>query len=304
MPEPRKSRQIPLELVVLQSLNSRMTLSDQDWKNYFSLAKGFEGEVKFDQLTGKLESECIVINGLLLKIDNHFFQIDTLIIFQKTIYLVDVKNYEGDYEFESKNLKHIKTGKIIKDPYIQLQRCETMFRQLLQELGFHFNVEAYLVYINSELTMYQAPQNPSVIFPTQIVRFMQTLNKIPTKLNSGHEKLADLLISLDLGDYPFTAKPDYDYDRTIKGVLSACCHQFMEADGDTKLRCCKCGLEDSVESAVIRCVEEFKILFPERRVTTNAIYDWCKVVRSKRTIRRILQKNYRVCGKGKYCYYV
>ncbi|GHH98580.1 nuclease-related domain-containing protein [Neobacillus kokaensis] len=300
----RKSRQISKELVVLRYLNARMTLLDQDWKNYFSLAKGFEGEVKFDQLTEKLESECIVINGLLLKVDNSFFQIDTVLIFQNTIYLIDVKNYEGDYEFQSKNLKHIKTDKIIKDPYIQLQRCETMFRQLLQELGFQFNVESHLIYINPEFTMYQAPQNPSVIFPTQINRFMQTLNKVPSKLNSGHEKLADLLISMDVGEYPFAAKPDYDYESLKKGIVDPSGHGFMVAVNDMKLKCCKCRFEETVESAVKRSVEEFKILFPERRVTTTEIYNWCKVVRSRRAITRILKKHFRLCGKGRFSYFV
>lgn len=306
MPKPTKLRHVPKELTTLRCLNARMKLLDQDWKNYFSLEKGFAGECKFDLLTEKLESECNVINGLLLKVDNSFFQIDTVIIFQKTIYLVDVKNYEGDYQFdgEEKHLKHFKTGKIIKDPFIQLQRCKTLFLQLLQDLGFHFNVEACLVYINPEFTMYQAPQNPSVIFPTQVERFMKSLNKAQTKLNNGHEKLADLLISMDFGDYPYAERPVYSYEQLEKGPVSPCCYSFMEPVNNMKLRCKKCGLEECVEEVILRSVEEFKILFPERKVTTDAIYHWCKVVKSRRTIRRVLQKYYRACGKGRYCYYV
>lgn len=303
MPKPRKLRHIPKELLILRYLNIRMMLLDQDRKNLYNAEKGLEGEVKFDQLTEQLQSEGIVINGLLLKLDNHFFQIDTVIIFQKTIYLFDVKNYEGDYQFEAKQLRYIKTGKIIKDPFIQLQRCETMFRQLLQELGYNFNVEAFLVYINPMFTMYQAPLNPSVIFPSQVDRLMQQLNKVPSTLNGGHEKFADLLISLDLGDYPYTEQPKYEYNQLKKGVIHPCCYGFMETVNYMRLRCHTCGYEESVESAVLRSVEEFKILFPDRKITTPAIHEWCKVVKSRRTIRRILQKYYHPCGKGRYCYY-
>lgn len=281
-----------------------MKLLDQDKKHYFSGEKGLEGELKFDQLTENLHSECIIINGLLLKVDNNFFQIDTLIIFQKAIYLIDVKNYEGDYQFDAKHLQHIKSEKIIKDPFIQLQRCETLLHQLLQQLGFHYQVESYLVYINPEFTLYQAPQNPSVIFPTQIKSFFKKLNTVPSKLTNGHENLADLLISMDLGDYPFPQLPVYKYEQLDKRIICPCCWGVMFAENDMKLKCDKCGFEENVDKAVLRCVKEFKILFPDWKITTNIIFEWCSIVRSKRTIRRILQKYYQPCGQGKHCYYI
>ena len=77
-----------------------MTLSDKDKQHYFNLKKGYEGEVMFDSLTEKLQCECLILNDLLLKINNTTFQIDTLII-SDTIYLFEVKNFEGDYVYES-----------------------------------------------------------------------------------------------------------------------------------------------------------------------------------------------------------
>ena len=304
MPILRKKRQIPKELRILRFLNARMVLLDQDRKNYFNAEKGFEGEKKFDLLTEKLVSDCIVINGLLLKADNTFYQIDTVIIFQKTIYLIDVKNHENNYQFEGKHLQHIKTGKIINDPYIQLQRCETLFRQLLQKLGFIFNVEAFLVFINPEFTLYQAPFNPSIIFPTQVNRFIKTLNKLPSKLNSGNEKLADLLLSMDIGDYPYAQLPNYNYEQLEKGVISPCCWTFMTPLSRERLICPKCGLVEKVDSAVLRSVEEFRMLFPDRKITTTEIYKWCKVIKSRRAIMRILLNNYQLCGKGRYSFFV
>ena len=38
------------------------------------------------------------------KINNTTFQIDTLIIISETIYFFEVKNYEGDYYYESDRL--------------------------------------------------------------------------------------------------------------------------------------------------------------------------------------------------------
>ena len=82
---PYKSRTESTELLILRSLNTRITLSDKDKQHYFNLKKGYEGEVMFDSETEKLQCECLILNDLLLKLNNTTFQIDTLII-SETIY--------------------------------------------------------------------------------------------------------------------------------------------------------------------------------------------------------------------------
>ncbi|GHH97623.1 nuclease-related domain-containing protein [Neobacillus kokaensis] len=185
----------PINLISLRSLNARMTLSEQDQRNYYGLEKGFEGELQFDMLTDKLESECIVLKGLLLEVDGNEFQIDTTIIFQGVIYLFDVKNYEGDYYYEAGKL-YRSNGNIAKDLLSQLKRCETLFIKLLQELGFNVRVEARLVFINPEFTLMQAPRDYPIVYPTQVNRFIKTLNRIHSKLNKSLEMLAQQLLSL------------------------------------------------------------------------------------------------------------
>jgi hypothetical protein len=58
-----------------------------------------------------------------------------------------------------------------------------------------------------------------------------------------------------------------------------------------------------MSTAVIRSVEEFKLLFPSKLITTNDIHEWCKVVESKRRIRRILGKNFNVEGVRQWSIY-
>ncbi|WP_084797674.1 nuclease-related domain-containing protein [Neobacillus mesonae] len=150
-----KLRIPPINLISLRSLNARMILAELERWNYNGLEKGFEGELPFDLLTDKLQSDCIVLKGLLLEVGGSEFQIDTTVIFQGIIYLYDVKNYEGDYYYEDGKLYRIK-GNIVKDSLSQLKRCESLFIKLLQELGFDVRVEASLVFINPEFTLMQA----------------------------------------------------------------------------------------------------------------------------------------------------
>lgn len=60
--------------------------------------------------------------------------------------------------------------------------------------------------------------------------------------------------------------------------------------------CKDCGYQEIVADAVIRAVKEFKLLFPEQKITTNVIHDWCKVVNSKKRIKRILETHYKIVG--------
>ena len=64
--------------------------------------------------------------------------------------------------------------------------------------------------------------------------------------------------------------------------------------------CEDCGCHEVIDHAVLRVVEEIKLLFPNIKITTNVVHEWCKVVESKKTIRRILKQNYSVEGKKEF----
>ena len=212
---PYKPRTESTELLILRSLHTRMNLPEKDKQHYFNLKKGYEGEVMFDSLTEKLQCECFIVNDLLLKTNNTMFQIDSLIIISETIYLFEVKNYEGDYYYESDRIyKKPKTE--INNPLHQLSRSESLLRQLLHNLGFNLPIDSSVVFINPEFTLYQTPLNKPFIFPTQINRYLNKLNTTPSKLNGKHKTLADKLISLHIKDSPYKQLPSYDYNQVTK----------------------------------------------------------------------------------------
>jgi hypothetical protein len=296
----KKPRKVPKELMMLRSLNARMLVPDSD---LWVLEKGYIGELRFDSLTDEmLEGKCWIINGLWLKVGNSTFQIDKVLIYGKKIYLIDVKNFEGDYHYDCKGRLR-KGDKYLKDPVHQLKRADDSFHQLLQQYGFNFDIESYIIYVNPEYTQYNAPQNEFVIFPTQLKRFIKKLNSEYSKLNEGHEKLAELLVSLDLVDSPFATVPQYSYQGLRKGIISFC-HQAPTQLNRDKLVCVTCGAEEPVNTAIIRSVRELIMLFPDMKITTNLVYDWCGGVINKKRINRVLIKHFSIIGHGKYAYYV
>ncbi|WP_342768817.1 nuclease-related domain-containing protein [Ureibacillus endophyticus] len=122
-----KTRSKSFELQCYELLNKRMNLAEQDKQYFNNLKKGHDGERMFDTLIEKLQCDCLVINDLLLTTNNTTYQIDSLLIMPDAIYLFEVKNFEGDFYYQSNRFyKRPKTEMV--DPLIQLKTNRVSIR--------------------------------------------------------------------------------------------------------------------------------------------------------------------------------
>lgn len=299
-----KPRSEPVEAIILKFLNARMTLGEKEMQRLHNLVKGFEGEVKFDSLTEKLQCPSYILNDLLLEHNGSNFQIDSLMLTQEPLYYFEIKNYEGDYYFENNRFYTLsKKDKEIKNPLQQLERGESLLRQMLQHYGYRIPIEAYVVFVNPEFHCFQAPLNKPIIYPNQLNRFMKKLNMRPSRLNGAHKKLADLLASMHQIVLPYDKLPPYTYAQLNKGPLCAVCDSLKTSVVDRKLVCAICGHVELLDHAILRSVEELKLLFPDIKITTVLVHDWFQVVDSMKTIRRVLVQNMSISGKTKGSFY-
>jgi hypothetical protein len=295
-----KNRPIPAEVIILRILKDRMELSEKEKLSLMNKEKGYEGEVKFDTLIKHLDT--MILNDLLLEVGDSVFQIDTLIIFSGKIYLIDVKTFEGEYCYEDGIFKYV-SGSEKKDPLLQLTRCQSLLRQLLEKYRFNFPIEAYLVYINPEFTLFQPFQNPQIILPTQVNSFIKKLSKLPPAHGDHYRKLADLLISLHITKNPYTRLPKYDFNMLKKAVFCGICHSTNLSINRKKITCNQCESVEDVDSTVLRSVNELQVLFPGVKITTNLVFEWCGGSISIKTIRRNLKKSFKAVGNTKASYY-
>ena len=299
---PYKLRSKPTALRILEFLNKRKKLTNKEKQHYLNLHRGYEGEILFDNFTEKLQCECLILNDLLLEVNNTSFQIDCLIITGDKTYLYEVKNYAGDYYYQNDKLFKKPRLEVI-NPLHQLSRSEPLLRQLLLPTGFNPQIDASVVFINPSFTLYQAPLDKPFIFPTQIKQHMRSINEMPSKLMEKHRKLADRLLSLHLSESPYNQLPSYEYGQLRKGIICFKCHSFSVSVKQRECVCQECGYKESLTSSVLRIVKEFEILFPNEKITTNNIHDWCQVVNSKKSIRRILSSNLTAVGSQQWTYY-
>jgi len=301
---PYKPRTKSQELLVLEYLYVRMKLSGKLEQHYLNLEKGYEGEILFDSFTEQLQSDVLILNDLLLKTNHTTYQIDSLIISPDKLYVYEVKNFDGDHFYDpGKDKFYRKTSYEITNPLHQLSRSESLFTQLLHQQGFSFPIQSFVVFINDAFTLYQSPFNKPIIHPTQVRSHLQQLNVIPTNLKRNHKHLADKLVGLHISNSPFTQIPPYEYGQLKKGIICANCQSLSTFVEGHQCICRRCAHKESVEGAVMRSVREFQLLFPERKVTTSGVHDWCRIVESKQRVKRILDKNMKKEGTNRWIYY-
>lgn len=295
-----KKRSEPLELVLYRLLNTRMDLSENDKKHFWTINKGYEGEVRSDIWLLNLTDDWFVLHDLLLEHNQSAFQIDTLIIAYEKIQLLDVKNFEGDYVVKDDKWYN-PAGVLQKNPLHQLERCETLLEKLLHDLGYHFTIDSYLIFNNPEFHLYIPSIQPAIIFPTQLNRFLKKLNSGPVKLTKKHFQLAEQLGGLHKIESPYPRLPPYSFEKLKKGITCRDCRNFLT---DGTLKCKKCGCIEEPEAAILRSVNEFSLLFPDIKITTDRIHEWCGIIKSKKTIRRILAKNLELIRHSRSSYYI
>lgn len=297
-----KPRKEPMELSKLRILNKRMTLSNKDKQNYQSLLKGCEGEVLFDAFVENISSDCIVLNDLLYNVNNSTLQIDSLIITPKKMHLFEIKNYEGDYYYESGQIFTTTDNEII-NPLHQLNRSKYLFNQLLLNHGIKAPVIATVVFINPHFTLYQAPLDQPFVFPTQIKAHLEKIVSPFKRLNENHWKIAEKLRSLHITESLFSRLPEYDFDKLKKGITCGKCEAFSVKLIGMYCYCDNCGYKESITDAVLRSVDEFCLLFPNKKITTNVIFEWCGIIKNRKRIRRILDTNFKKIGTNRWIYY-
>lgn len=294
-----------LELQMLTSLHPRMDLSANEKRNYENLHKGYVGEIKFyEKIHNKLNEEYILLFGLLLESNQSEFQIDSMLIVEDSLFLFEVKNFTGDFYVEADNWYTVDSRQEIRSPFIQLQRTEFLFKQLLQKLNIHLKVKSYIVFINETFTLYQAPLHSPIIFLSQLDRFIKRVNtnhRTPTILG---KRIAEKLISIHKDESANARKPEFKYEDLRKGMMCEKCSQFLKRFTRDKLKCDNCQNVELLRVAIMRAVREFTFLFPDMKITSNTIHEWCDIIPSTKTIQRILMNNLKKVGSNRNAYYV
>lgn len=297
-----KRREESDELRIWRALNARFPLADEEARYFHNLLKVWEGEKKFDSYTENVSKGNVILNDLLFEVSNTIFQVDSIMISGETLFLYEIKNYEGDYYYENDRF-FTKSQKEISNPLIQLKRTETLLRQLLHKHGYSIPIVSNVVFINPEFFLYQAPLQLPIIHWNQLNRHILHLQQNTYPLKKRSKLIAEKLNSLHLEENPYKKIPSYQYEEIQKGILCAGCGRFGVRVVGMGVECTFCNHIERFEMAVLRTIEEFRVLFPNSKITTKAISEMCGGIASLKKIRRILERNFKMNGVHQWAFY-
>lgn len=293
----------PLPLLLFETLQPRMMLSTKEERYCQDLEKGFEGEQHFDNLIHPMINQNhYVLKDLLLKHNQATFQLDSVLISSDTAHLFEIKNFTGDHVYKMQKFYRL-PDTVLVNPLHQLQRAESLFSQLLKKLGYSLKVESHIIFVNPSFMLYQAPLDQPIVYPSQIKHFLESIIRRPSHLTPRHKRLVEQLQSLHNSKPPLRYIPDYDFDSLRKGVCCVGCQSLSQVSEGRFCICVKCNTKELFSSAVMRAVQEFKLLFPNQKIKTRVIYEWCGRIGSTKRIQKVLMDHLTKKGAKQGAYY-
>lgn len=295
-----KERTKSKHLRIYEILHKRMQLENDDYYYYLNLKKGFEGECRFDEYTEQIGMNCLVLNDLQLEMRRSSFQIDALLICSDKFLLYEIKNYEGVHQWGKDKFTKA-TGIALENPSMQVQKTKVRLELLLQELDCRMPVEAYVVFINPEFTLLSAPSDEGYILPSQIPGYFRNI-RMSARPTAEQKRLAKALANLHEPNYP-SKMPEYHYEQLRKGMPCPECGSLAETFKGHFQTCSNCGQRMNVKAIIRTSIEDFRILFPEEKITSGRMLDWCGSGDQDR-IYRVLKADRSYIGKNRGRYYL
>lgn len=294
----------PKSLLIYDALRPRKTFSPQDKQRYKQIYKGFIGEKRFEKhIKDGDYPNVLPLFGYLFEVGDREFQIDCILLTANTIFLLEVKNYTGDYYIENNKVIHLETKREIFNPINQLKRTEFLFKKLLDELKITCKLRPLVLFVNHNFMLYDVPVGAPIVFPSQINRFLQKINANVEPITSQTEHIAKTLIRKRKKTSTYERIPEYELSQLNEGVFCKDCFAGLKRVNKFKIICANCKKTYKADDLVLYTVAQYHLLFPEKRISTQAIVDWCGGFFSKNSIRRILAKNLRQKSNGAHSYY-
>lgn len=296
---------VPSPLLIYETLLSRKVLSPKEKQQYERIQKGFDGEWKLIHYLNKMKPDNIFpLFDCLFEVNGQEIQIDCLLLTNDTIFLLEVKNFTGDYYFENGKIYSLQTRNEIYNPMTQIERTEFLFKRLLRDMRVEMPVRSFILFVNHRFMLYGANPQLPMIFPSQVERFLQKTEENANPLNQRIQNLANLLLERQKSRSRYEQLPEYHLSELKRGLFCWHCHGKLVRDGQLYFTCPTCKESFHIDSVVMYAVAQFHLLFPEERITAKIIDSWSGGLVSRIFISRLLDEELKKIPNGKHTYFV
>lgn len=277
----------------MEILDRRMNFPNKNKKYLYHLQGGFTGELALDKPTSQLGDEFLVLNDLSLRSElANSFQIDSLILSRNRIRFYEAKNYSGDYSY-GEELYFKEPNFEISNPLIQLQTTKNKLKILTKELNCDFSVQGYVAFVHPEFTLFNMPKDNKLLMPSQLNRHFSQMQSQTTNLTQAERHFATQLLDNHTEQPLFENDiPAYSYATLKKGIYCKTCGSFNLSKNQKSYTCHLCSYKGSLHSALATNIMEYRLLFPNDKLKSSVLYDWCGGFISMKSIQRELNADF------------
>ncbi|MFB5661155.1 nuclease-related domain-containing protein [Alteribacillus sp. HJP-4] len=307
-----KPRTTPLYLQQLQALERRLPSPHpkrQMVENTMARwSAGFKGEQSLDYpLTFLPKDKFLILHDVRLHDGTHYFQMDTLILSEHFLVILEVKSISGTLIFNTDFNQLIRYDgekeEAFSDPLIQVRRHQAQLTLWLQQVGLSIPVEGFVVMGNYRTVLKKTPDSLETfenviqghvasekvldllkLYPTTTVTQSQ-LKALSKKLMHQHkEGKRDILKQ-------FSISPD----EIIRGVYCPDCPASVMQRKHGSWNCPAC--QKHWKKAHMEALSDFSLLF-SHTISNKQAREFLKIP-SRDAVKRLLQ-SIKVSQSGEY----
>jgi len=281
-------RQKSHDLQYLEALHFRKGLTFEEEREYQKLLKGYQGELQFDRLCQYFSiEERAMIDDITLCLGKNVTQIDKIIVSGATLYLLDIKNYQGNYHYEKQTWSL--NGNILSNNiFEQLRRAVRIVQQILNQLGINLLVKGVLVFINSD---------SHIEILDSVEELTLDASQIPQWLMSLQAQREPVLWQQALQTYTI---PNYRttrvtspecFERLTKGIRCTHCGSFATKEQKRFSLKCSCGHVEPKLFAFLRTICEYSVIQHDVALKKKDVCQFVGIEYNPHYVREVL-KNY------------
>lgn len=237
------------------------------------LQKGLNGERKLDYHLLLLRDDYSVINDISFKYQNAIFQIDSLIISDYAIYIIDSKSIQGEITFQTNLEQLIQTyhnkEKSFKYPITQLENIKFQLMQWLERRKISGLPIYYFVSIADSSTILKVIGDENYIrrivtFAENIPFFIMRKNSELEKQYKPQKRLRNRIVSTIMNEYKdlyidLAKQYSIHKNEILPGVVCKKCYLLKTTYKKGTWTCSHCGYKD--RTGYVRALRDYFILF-------------------------------------------
>lgn len=260
---------------------------------------GYAGELRVDREIEESDffKSYILMKGLIVGSSTSYAQIDTFIIHEKFLLIIEVKNLPGIIKLDNQLhqiTRQRENGPVegMRNPEDQLLRSERFVRKFLSFHNISMPVHGLIVFSNPSSVLEKPFSKKSAIHVSGLHQTLESLHLMYA--DHLYPKFEPRKIQLLFTQYEFELnpyKPSHILSKInteiLQGVLCPQCINKVLIYRNKFWRCSQCHYKNAEEHR--QALKEYRSLF-SHKVTTK---EWMKFsgIRSASTASRMLQKS-------------